>query len=66
MLVALTRGIGAGLQPGLFDADGVPAFGSLPGSRRELAEVAAAIPGSTLLLDRAATEERLSPSPRLL
>jgi hypothetical protein len=58
-LVALTRGLGEGLQAGLFDADGTPAFGTLPGSRRELTDAATALPGSTLLLDRAATEQRL-------
>ena len=63
VLVALTRGIGAGLQPGLFDADGVPAFGSLPGTRRELVDAAAALPDSTLLLGRSATEQQLKSEP---
>jgi len=36
-----------------------PAFGALPGSRRELMDAASALPGSTLLLDRSATEQRL-------
>ena len=59
VLVALTRGLGAGLQAGLFDPEGTPAFGSLPASRRELIDAAAALPDSTLLLDRSATEQRL-------
>jgi CHAT domain-containing protein len=59
VLVALTRGLGEGLQAGLFDPEGAPAFGALPGSRRELMDAASALPGSTLLLDRSATEQRL-------
>ena len=58
-LVALTRGLGEGLQAGLFDAEGAPAFGTLPGSRRELMDAASSLPGSALMLDRAATEQRL-------
>jgi CHAT domain-containing protein len=60
---ALNRGGEIGLSDGLFDPEHAPTFWHLPGSRRELAEVAAAIPGSTLLLDRAATEERIKSEP---
>jgi CHAT domain-containing protein len=60
---ALNRGGEIGLGDGLFDPERAPTFWHLPGSRRELAEVAAAIPGSTLLLDRAATEERVKSEP---
>jgi CHAT domain-containing protein len=60
---ALNRGGEIGLSNGLFDPEHAPTFWHLPGSRRELAEVAAAIPGSTLLLDRAATEERIKSEP---
>ena len=42
---------------------GAPSFETLPGTRRELSSAAAAIPGSTLLLDSAATEERLKAEP---
>ena len=59
MMVALTRGFNAGLQPGLFEPEGTPAFGTLPGSRRELMDAATAVPNSTLLLGRSATEQRL-------
>ena len=59
MLSSLNRGVEIGLSPGLFDPEGAPEFWTLPGSRRELMEAAAALPGGTLLLDRAATEERL-------
>jgi CHAT domain-containing protein len=48
-----------GVQGGLFDPEGTPAFGLLPGSRRELIDAAGALPDSTLLLDRSATEQRL-------
>ena len=60
---ALNRGGDIGVSAGLFDPEHAPTFWHLPGSRRELAEVAAAIPGSTLLLDRAATEERIKSEP---
>ncbi len=60
---ALNRGGAIGLSDGLFDPEHAPKFWHLPGSRRELTEVAAAIPGSTLLLDRAATEERIKSAP---
>src|ERR1035437_4942866 len=40
-------------------SSGAPAFGALPGSRRELMDAASALPGSTLLLDRSATQQRL-------
>ena len=60
---SLSRGVEIGLRPGLFDQEGAPEFWTLPGSRRELMDAAAALPGSTLLLDRAATEERLKSVP---
>ena len=63
MMVALTRGFNAGLQPGLFEPEGTPAFGTLPGSRRELMDAATAVPNSTLLLGRSATEQRLKAEP---
>jgi CHAT domain-containing protein len=59
VLVALTRGLSVGVPGGLFDPEGTPAFGLLPGSRRELIDAAGALPYSTLLLDRSATEQRL-------
>ena len=62
-LYALNRGGGIGLSDGLFNPEHAPKFWHLPGSRRELAEVAAAVPGSTLLLDQAATEERIKSEP---
>jgi CHAT domain-containing protein len=59
MLLSLTRGIDAPLELGLFDPEGAPTFGMLPGARRELMAAAAAVPDSTLLLGRAATEQRV-------
>jgi CHAT domain-containing protein len=63
VLHALTRGVAIGPGGGVFDPDAAPSFGPLPGSRRELLEAASAIPGSTLLLDSAATEERIKSEP---
>jgi CHAT domain-containing protein/tetratricopeptide (TPR) repeat protein len=63
VLYSLTRGAGIALRGGLFDPEAAPSFGPLPGSRRELMEAAAAIPSSTLLLDRVATEERIKSEP---
>ncbi|MFN7998437.1 MAG: CHAT domain-containing protein [Bryobacteraceae bacterium] len=63
VLYALTRGVGIGLGGGVFDSGAAPSFGPLPGSRRELLAAAAAIPGSTLLLDSAATEEKVKSEP---
>ena len=62
-LSSLTRGAEIGLRGGLFDPEAAPSFGPLPGSRRELMDAAAGIPGSTLLLDRGATEERIKSEP---
>jgi len=59
VLISLTRGLNDGLQGGLFASEGAPAFGMLPGSRRELIDAASALSDSTLLLDRSATEQRL-------
>ena len=59
VLIALTRGLTDGPQSGLFASGGAPTFGMLPGSRRELIDAASALPDSTLLLDRSATEQRL-------
>jgi len=62
-LVALTRGLGVDLQAGLFDPEGTPAFGALPATRRELMDAAAALPDSTLLLGRSATEQQFKSEP---
>jgi len=58
VLIALTRGLGEGVQAGLFDPEGAPAFGALPGSRRELM-TSSALPGSTLLAGPLSYEQRL-------
>ena len=63
VLVALTRGPGVDLQAGLFDPEGTPALGALPGTRRELIAAAGALPDSKLLLDRSATEQQLKSEP---
>jgi tetratricopeptide (TPR) repeat protein len=63
ILLSLNRGVEIGMRPGLFDLEGAPEFWTLPGSRRELMDAAAALPGGTLLLDSAATEEKLKSEP---